>query len=379
MVRGITTDSPAATRKVFGIARALQSAGCEVVVLSMARGRVAGWPKFYGPRTVCREGFTVRYGPFVTIRGLSEGLSVAWLLWASVRASRSGGRKRHLFYNQFSAYLPALIWLRLRRQRTVGDIEDGPIDPKVQATLPSHGNAPPALFARFISDGALLACRALASGTAIRPTMPCYGALRLAASPSAKTDRPIVILMSGWINEGTGGGLLLAALRLLADAGDERLSRLSVEVAGFGVGLAAIDRAARDDPRLRLTVHGRLDAAGYAALLDRAAVGLSLKTHASAYADTTFPSKVMEYAERGLCLISTDISDVRHVFGHAARFVVADDPALLAAELTWAADHPQAVLELGLAARALMEERFADGAVGRALFSFIFAGETKKT
>lgn len=370
--RNITTDSPAATRKVFGIARALRVAGCDVTVISMGRGRVPGQFAFYRGKTVEKNGVAVRYGPFATTRGLSELLSMVWLLWMAIRLSWGQANARHLFYNQFSAYLPALAWLRLRRRQTVGDIEDGPIDARVQSTLRTRANADPALFARFISHGALIACRALANGTTIRPTLPCYGALRLAEAPSPRPTYPIVVLMSGWINDGTGGDLLLAALRRLADADDPRLLRLSIEVSGFGDGLDALAQAARDDPRLRLVVHGRLDNTAYGALLNRAAVGLSLKTHAGAYADTTFPSKVMEYAERGLCIVSTDISDVRHVFGDAIRYVTGDDPAQVAAHLEWIADYPDEVNALGRAGRALVAERFTEEAVGRTLSAFMF-------
>ena len=373
--RGITTDSPAATRKVLGVARALQAAGCNVMVASMGRGRVKGRLDFHPASTRSESGIVVRYGPTVSMPGVSEVLSVGWLLWTAIRASLAR-ETVHLFYNQFIAYLPALAWLRLLRARTVTDIEDGQIDRETQATLPTRGNASPPLFARFVSGGALLACRKLASSTTIRPVLPCYGALNLAPAPNRSANLPLVVMLSGLLSEGTGSDLLLAALRHLVESRDNRLRRLSIEVAGFGPGLTVLSRAAAD-PALQLTVHGRLNASAYSALLDRAAVGLSLKTHSSAYADTTFPSKVMEYAERAQCLIATDISDVRHVFGETARYLTSDDPKLLAAELAWAADNPTEVLRRGREARLLVEGRFTEAAVGRELRDFLFPSLNK--
>src|ERR1700683_3897094 len=74
--RGISTDSPAASRKVFMMAMAVRRAGVRVHVVSFARGRQDGSGRLYRLATRRRAGVSIVYLPFWNRPVLSELLSL---------------------------------------------------------------------------------------------------------------------------------------------------------------------------------------------------------------------------------------------------------------------------------------------------------------
>ena len=125
-------------------------------------------------------------------------------------------------------------------------------------------------------------------------------------------------------------------------------------------------------PELR--IHGRLDLDRYRALLQTCHVGLSLKLIAGPYADTTFPSKTVEYVENGLLLISTDVSDVARIFGTGAIHLQSDDDAELATQILWAAQNWSASVAIAREGQRRMLEQLEYHAVGQRLRQFFFGG-----
>ena len=67
----------------------------------------------------------------------------------------------------------------------------------------------------------------------------------------------------------------------------------------------------------------------YREVLRRCDVGLALKLNNGPLANTTFPSKVIEFAAAGLLVLTTDISDVRQVLGSGALYLTRDEPHAL--------------------------------------------------
>ena len=122
--RGISSDSPAASRKVFQLCAALRLAGVRPCVLSLGRGRADGAPQWHrrGVRRI--NGIPVIYAPFSRRRGLSELVSLLAPAALLPRLRRSGPQTV-LFYNREPAYLPSLLLARLLGFRTLFDLEDG--------------------------------------------------------------------------------------------------------------------------------------------------------------------------------------------------------------------------------------------------------------
>ena len=74
--RSITTDSPAASRKVLMLCQSLRMSGVNACILSLGRGRAGGRVGYFPgvPRRV--NGVPVIYMPFSTIPLLSELISL---------------------------------------------------------------------------------------------------------------------------------------------------------------------------------------------------------------------------------------------------------------------------------------------------------------
>lgn len=369
--RAINTDSPAATRKVMAMSRALRSAGVRAVVVSMARGpgRGEGFDRSIVTRV---DGVPVVCGPLWYVPVLSQLLSGLWLAWFAWRAARWGGDVRHLFYNQMSLYLPSLFALRLRGAAIAVDIEDGPLAGR-ELQYRRRGSDASRAFTRYATHGAILATSRLAQGTTIRPVQTCYGAVPVPRliDPQRFVDGPLRIMFAGFINCDTGQKQFEAALAMMRASNDPLFDDVTFEIAGAGPGVDALRRfECGTGPVVK--IWGRLDADEYAALLARAHIGLSLKPVGGDVSETTFPSKVVEIAENGLALIATDISDVRELFGNTAWYLTSENPAELVGHLRHAATDRAAVAQAAAAAQRCIAGRLSYAAVGRELRAFFY-------
>lgn len=158
--RGITTDSPAASRKIFMLCHALRLAGVRPCVVSLGRGRAGGSMAFF-PNVIRRvQGVPVFYAPFSRIPFLSELISLLAPLGIIFRLRRQEP-KAVVFYNRMTAYLPSLLASSIWRYRNVLDLEDGEVPASGQKRAGVFARLVPGIFDRFCEKGALLACNAL--------------------------------------------------------------------------------------------------------------------------------------------------------------------------------------------------------------------------
>jgi glycosyltransferase involved in cell wall biosynthesis len=367
--RAIVSDSPAATRKMTAVCLALRTAGLRPLMVSMGRGRTGCDKQTFKARCGRIGRIPVVYGPLRPDKLTSLPTTVLWLCGIALRLSRRRGVV-HLFYNQLLLYLPALAILRLRGSRTALDLEDGPTG----VPIPAHrGNAPDSLFAPFINSGSLIACRALSEATTIRPTLPVYGSIAGCVPLSTSDQRDVLeVLYSGSIQPDAGSDMLIDAVHILRQATSARPIR--IHVTGSGPGLQSLTKVAGDDRGVEVQLHGRAPLHVYQALLAQCSVGLSLKLARGPYAQTTFPSKTIEYAEYGLALVTTDISDVRGLFGDSALYIHDDSAQALADHLIWLSRHPVEQDEILKSAHERLTNSVSQTAVGAAIREFFFKG-----
>lgn len=328
--RNINTDSPAASRKVFMLCQALRTAGIRAYVLSLGRGRTNGTAYFSA--SVRRVGgIPVIYAPFSQKPILSQILSLFGLIPSLLRLSRTPLRSV-VFYNRMNAYLPTLFMARVTGFRCLLDLEDGEVISQgirhhfLRNQLRSSLNA---MFDFLCRDGALLACSALDAATLIRPTTCYYGSTSLQPAMPRWQQAAVTVLMSGTLDKDTGANLLVDAIRLLRE--ESGLSRpLRIEVTGKGASLCDFEALAAEDGLVSVIVHGRVSNVEYQKILSRCDVGLALKPVGGVLANTTFPSKVIEFADAGLLVLTTDVSDVRKVLGDGAIYLTDNDAMQLA-------------------------------------------------
>jgi len=369
--RNISTDSPAASRKVFMLCQALRKAGVRAYVLSLGRGRPDGTAYF--KRTVKRvNGVPVLYAPFSQKPILSQVISLFGLIPSLLRLSPAPNRSV-VFYNRMTAYLPTLLMARLTGFRCLLDLEDGEVMSQtirhrsLRSRLRTTLNT---VFDFLCRDGALLACSALKAATRIRPSTCYYGTTSTQTVSARWQKTEITVLMSGTLDHDTGAHILIEAIRQLRQMG--KLARpLRFEITGKGVSLSDFESLAAEIGSVAVKVHGRVSNLEYQQILDRCDIGLALKPVGGALADTTFPSKVIEFADAGLLVLTTDISDVRQVLGDGAVYLTRNDSAQLAQLLRTIAADPARAQQCARQGRQAVIDQCSPVQAGRNMSAFI--------
>jgi glycosyltransferase involved in cell wall biosynthesis len=136
--------------------------------------------------------------------------------------------------------------------------------------------------------------------------------------------------------------------------------------------MAAFEQLAAEPGLPVVSVHGRISDARYLEVLRGCQVGLALKPVDGSLADTTFPSKVIEFAGSGLLVLSTDISDVRHLLGDGAQYLERNDPELLIERLAEIAADRDAAALCANRGRQAAENHCAPFLAGESLRLFLF-------
>jgi len=324
--RCISTDSPAASRKIFMLAALLRGAGVRAVVLSLGRGRQDGSGRAFS-RVVRRVGHVpIVYLSFLNrpvlskMRSAFEPIGVLW------RRRSTASSSTVLFYNRMPGYLPTLLVARLLGYRAVLDLEDGEVGLSAfsRAGLGARISRP--AFDTLCNGGAMLACSALAAMTRLSPTLCYYGTMDPRAATPVWIGERITVLLGGTLARSTGAPLLAAAIRLARNENDAFWRRLRVVVTGYGESAAEFAELAKSGDAPTLEFLGRTSDDEYRRLLDSTQVGLALKPADGLLAHSTFPSKVIEFASSGVLVVTTDISDIRRVLGAGALYLERETP-----------------------------------------------------
>ncbi len=374
--RAINTDSPAASKKVFGMCEALSRQGWRVRCLSLGRGGGAYSRGYYPPMVERQAGYAVLYAGFSAVRGWTYLRSAFSLWWHFLRVA-GGARVTVIYYNRFSYYIPLALWARwsslIGPTRCVVDLEDGtPVtaieSPFLRLVQSLRGD----LFDVLAPHGALLACEALRSQTSVTKAMAYYGIVDQGSAGKPYLSGPFHVLMGGTISQETGAATLLSAIAVLRAKGRADDSRIVFHVSGMGPLLGSFAQLVGHDSGVEVVVHGRLSAEAYGEMRSGCHAGLALKQVGGPLASTTFPSKVIEYASHGMLVISTDISDVRSVLGdEGAYFLSSSTPGELASILAHCAANPVAVQRVADSGHRRVMERCNAEAAGLQLSAFL--------
>jgi glycosyltransferase involved in cell wall biosynthesis len=372
LLREISTDSPAASRKVFMLCQALRLAGVRPYVLSLGRGKANGSLVFHS-RSVRRVGgVPVVYAPFSHIPLLSELISLISLVGTVLRVGRRR-RKAVVFYNQMTAYVPTLLAAAAAGYRIVLDLKDGEVTGAGRVAVKDRLNRMvPWLFDRLCRGGALLACSALVGMTKVRPVLCYYGTAVGEASATRWSSPCLTFLMAGSLMPETGADTLIEAIQLLRRESPEWAQQVCFAITGKGTSLNAFKALANEHGAPQVVVHGRTTDAEYREILDRCEVGLALKPIGGALAGTTFPSKVIEFAGAGLLVLTTDISDVRQLLGADAIYLTSNEPQELILLLKRVADDRAAASACAEAGSRTVLDRCSPHLAGRDVANFIF-------
>lgn len=370
--RGIVTDSPAASRKIFLICQALRKSNIRAMVISVGRGKQDRSGRYFQSKVQRVNGIPVIYLPFFHFPVLSELLSlfsIVPLLW---RLRSVKGAKAALFYNRMPAYFLGLVMVRVLRFRTVLDLEDGEINMGGWSLAKAKSQIFIRLFDSVCSGGALLACSALEYTTRLRPTSCCYGTSETHTILSNQNLIPVTVLLGGTVSVDTGAQLLVDAITILREEELPWAENIQFEISGKGDCISQFEILAKDVRKPNIIMHGRTTDDEYRQMLARIQVGLALKPNSGALADTTFPSKVIEFASHSILVVTTDISDVKKVLGDDAIYLTKDNPQILIDKLRWIVENREDANDLALRGERTVAAKCAPKIVGQMLDRFIF-------
>jgi glycosyltransferase involved in cell wall biosynthesis len=323
--RGIYTDSPAASKKVIELCKSIQGRGSRCFIISLGRGKAEGPARFFPSSIQKIDSVTIIYAPFSTIPFFSELISFFAPLIIVFRF-RLKVIKTIIFYNPMSAYLPTLIFSAALGFRRILDLEDGHVPVIKRKFFSSIRVFVERLFDYSCNGGALLACDALAKFTTLKPTLTYYGAVstNLICNDSRFQNTHIRFLFAGTLERETGAELLIDAINAIRIERANWAHKAIFEITGKGSSLDRFNLLASQNEFPKVIVHGRTTNAEYQDILSNVDVGLSLKLPDGPYANTTFPSKVMEFAANKVLVLTTDISDVQKVLGKDGALYLQD-------------------------------------------------------
>ena len=370
--RGIVTDSPAASRKIFLLCRAMKKVGVRPLVLSSGRGRQDGSGRYFDAKVKRVNGLIVVYLPFFHIKIFSELLTLFSSVPILLYLHRKKAINTIVFYNRMIAYLPQLFFAKMLGINTVLDLEDGEIELVTYSLSSIKSHVLRFLYDAFCSGGALLACQALEKSTKLRPTQCCYGVSDIANRTVSWDSSNINVLFGGTVSYDTGAAVLIDAINLLREESSDWSSKISFYITGKGDCLERFKLLEADTRKPKVIVYGRTTDDEYREILSNTHVGLALKPNYGELANTTFPSKVIEFASLGILVVSTDISDVRKVLANGAIYLDIDDPKLLIEKLRWIVENPNASKALSISGMRAFYEICSPERVGARLVNFLF-------
>lgn len=328
--RCISSDSPAATRKVLSVAKALNGVGFRCIVLSLGRGRNTGSKKLQISRQHRNIYSHLIYCLFWDIPIITHIVTMASLALWVVKLKIVHPGVILLVYNRSYHYCLALLIAKFLRVRAFLDLEDGYILDSNKYIAMVKNNLTRKLFDWLCSDGALLANEGLKRQVGHASTMVCYGvADQIKRSDQAWNSGRIQILFSGTLIREVGCEILISALEILKKERKEIFDEINLVVTGKGPCSQLFEDFAKNSPEC-MTFYGSLSNELYKDVLRSSHVGMSLRMVGCEMSATTFPSKVVEYAQNGLLVLSTRSSDVPKLFGEFAIYLEDETPYGLA-------------------------------------------------
>lgn len=365
-------ESPAARNKVLGVVEALRTAGAQAYVVTTTGIDPGVAPR--RPLAVSRKNHAV----FVQVFGARSSAvlrRVSALLFLGLfvlRLVRRGDAV--ILYNAYPDYLLAALLCRLKGAVCVLDIEDW-IPPQLTSALERVVRVSQPMLLRLCQPRQITVSQQLGKALELERFLPVYGVASFHAGDrrTPPFSGPVTrVLYGGSILHETGFDLFEAALAdLVADPPE---APIDIVVSGtFDTSrMTALADRAGTGRNLSMTVAQDLSAEAYRALCDTMDVGLCLKLSNSVMGQTTFPSKVLEIAAKGMLLVSTPVSDVPLIFDDDSAVILAtDDHRALADALRSAAANPGRAADRARRGEARVHALFDAQTVGRAILAFL--------
>jgi len=327
--RHITFDSPAATNKVFGIAKALQSKGFDIHIVSFGKGKQTGSGTKYPAQLKIVDGIPIHYAAFWQIPIISH-LIGTFSLVSLVRNLIKGfsGRVIVIAYNRLWQYLPSLIYAKFLKANNFLDLEDAPLISS-HRILQYKDTFSKQLFSQLCNSGSIIVANNISNYVNKKHVFVCYGTAEIHQHDTrAWLPDPKKIMFGGTLVSETGVQLLIDTIIWLEVHNPELKKTISFTITGQGPLANNLDLFAETTGSGWIRFLGTLDHDTYISELKTAHIGLNLRLASSEMGKTTFPSKILEYASHGLAIISTRVSDVPYLLDDESAIFLEDETPL---------------------------------------------------
>jgi hypothetical protein len=325
--RSIESDSPAGSRKVFFMAKAIKKSNVRPYILSFGRGKSSFKFEWYKRKANTINGIPYIYSSYCSFRFISEIISFFGLLDLLIRLSQKSNAAV-VFYNRRLLYIFHLLLAKALGYRCILDLEDSELIDKNKRSLKDifFFKSITALFDSLCKQGVILACSSMRASTRIPRAICYYGIADLDLFHKKFKNEQINFIFSGALLEDTGGEVLLEAIKKMRKDSNFKFCRICFFITGFGSLGEKFNHIASSKKFPKVVYYGKLNQHKYYEILRKSDVGLALKKIDGKFANTTFPSKVIEFSSAGLLTITTDISDVRKLLAGNALYLKSNDP-----------------------------------------------------
>lgn len=376
------------TSRVLAIARGLQSAGAEVLVLptgyasgreaatlnSNAGGVFEGVPYRYTAGTSTRpEAFLRRR--IARVRGVT-GVAGLFAPWAGQAPDAV------LLFTGHTAALPALTRIASASRGAVM-LFDGCEQPFVYEQDSACRRLQESLYtpvAYRIYDGIIVISEHLrryfagrmrrGADTLLMPIL--VDVERFASDSPSASKAPRFIAYTGELSESKGVHDLVRALAALGD----EFSEVTLKISGspnppsYKDRLVGLIRELGLGPRVEFV--GTVSYGAFPHLLREATV-LVVPHPRGTFSDAAFPTKLGEYLASGTPTVATRVGEIERYVHDGEQIYLAppDDPRALAASLRYVLNHPSEAARVGLRGRDAAREHFDYRVHGRRLMEFI--------
>jgi glycosyltransferase involved in cell wall biosynthesis len=270
-----------------------------------------------------------------------------------------------VFWNAMPHYVLALFMARLTGMRCVLDLEDG-----IREDIRGFTNGVYRFLQRMwdrCADAVMVANASLLNQIKTRPAYLYYGVARQ-LSVHRSWDGKLQALFSGHLSIDTGVDNLLEALRKLKEIAPYASSGIRIVAVGDGNLAGRMRSAAAGELKDILEFRGRVTDNEYQELLRTSHIGLCLKMPNYSMGQTTFPSKVIEFASWGLLVVSYKVSDVPVLFPENGAILLEETaPHKLASALKQIVDAPSKAHECAETGRDAIATRLNPQSIAREL------------
>lgn len=379
--RMINTDSPAASKKVFEMANALKKSGIKPIIISMGRGKPNKKNIYFSAQCKRKNGIITIYAPFSHNRYFSNLISFLSMPYILLTLKKKMNQSTVIFYNRTSAYILVLIMGRILKMNCVLDLEDTEL---INAVKNLYHRAfmkfKRLLYNKLCNGGSILACRAMASDTSLKNEYCYYGAIeKFIPVSSFSSQSEVKALFGGTITADTGSELLFDAINALRTNPFEWCGKLEFVLTGKGDAIEKFRELESQVLFPRVKIYDRLTKYDYESVLSECDIGLALKANCGSLANTTFPSKVIEYSAAGLLNLTTNISDVKFLLGDGAVYLEENENSVseFLTKLDQIMKAPETSKKIAKLGARMIEDTCSINQAGKRLANYLFGDLSK--